>query len=156
MATAAAAQHTTNGLEQSRRGASAACIWRDPDATGRALAARAVTLSVHPVDEVRRLRWFATDCNDLQTRPNQRRRLPARGDSPGGPCERLFPEICGRESTTSVNRADGVIHKSCGQIKGGSDPRGPFVTQRAAHGPERYCPTIGWPAHPEARRCWSR
>jgi hypothetical protein len=53
----------------------------------------------------------------------------ARGVSDG-----QFPEICGRGSAKPVNRADGVNHKSCGQIKGGSDPRCPVVTQRAAHG----------------------
>jgi len=83
LATAAAAQHATSGLG-SRRGASAACFWRDPDATAWGLAARAVTLSVHPVDEVHRMRWFATDCNDLQTSPDQRLQLPARWDSPVG------------------------------------------------------------------------
>ena len=61
--------------------------------------------------------------------------LPARvGSARGDHASELFPEICGRGSAKPVNRADGVDHKSCGQIKGGSDPRGPVVTQRAAHG----------------------
>ena len=60
------------------------CIRRDPDATAWGLDARAVTLSVHSVGVVCKLRWFATDCNDLQTRPNQRLRLPTRWNSPVG------------------------------------------------------------------------
>jgi len=73
-----------------RRGSPAACNRRDPDAIARAPAARAVTLSVHLVDEVQRLRWFATDCNDLQTSPNQRRPLPARWDAPVGSATGYF------------------------------------------------------------------